>query len=232
MPTKTYSGEEDTHAEIIRREDRVALRTFAIVDAGEAAIHHWVMRYSIFALRISMGAVYLGFGILKYFPGVSPAESLVLAVTHVLSFGLVPAAVPNGVVMVLLATLECTIGLMLITGWWLRVAIYLLGGQLVGVLSPAVLLAGREFAGQHHMPTLESQYVLKDVILVAVAMVIATTVRGGTLTDGECPSPKNRQREALVAAGGADLSRLSRSLLGVRAYPPRELRTAANTQAF
>jgi uncharacterized membrane protein YkgB len=109
-----------------------------------------------------------------------------------LSFGLVPAVIPNGVVMVLLATLECTIGLVLITGRWLRVAIYLLGGHLVGILSPAVLLAGREFAGPHHMPTLEGQYVLKDVILVAVAMVIATTVRGSALTDGGHPSRKNK----------------------------------------
>jgi putative oxidoreductase len=192
MPTKTYLGEEDTHAEVRRREDRVALRTFAMVDAGEAAVHRWLMRYSIIALRISVGAVYLGFGVLKYFPGVSPAESLALATTHMLSFGLVPAVIPNGVVMVLLATLECTIGLVLITGRWLRVAIYLLGGHLVGILSPAVLLAGREFAGPHHMPTLEGQYVLKDVILVAVAMVIATTVRGSALTDGGHPSPKNK----------------------------------------
>jgi uncharacterized membrane protein YphA (DoxX/SURF4 family) len=192
MPTKTYLGEEDTHAEVSRREDRAALRTFAMVDAGEAAVHRWLMRYSIIALRISMGAVYLGFGVLKYFPGASPAESLALATTHMLSFGLVPAVIPNGVVMVLLATLECTIGLVLITGRWLRVAIYLLGGQLVGILSPAVLLAGREFAGPHHMPTLEGQYVLKDVILVAVAMVIATTVRGSALTDGGHPSRKNK----------------------------------------
>lgn len=193
MPTKTYTGDEDTHAEVVRRGDRIALRAFAVVDAGEAAVHRWLMRYSVVALRISMGAVYLGFGILKYFPGVSPAESLVLAVTHLLSFELVPAVIPNGVVMVLLATLECTIGLLLITGRWLRVAIYLLGAQLVGILSPAVLLAGREFAGPHHMPTLEGQYVLKDVILLTVAMVIATTVRGGALTDGGQPSPKNGQ---------------------------------------
>jgi len=192
MPTKTHPGEEDTYTEVIRREARVAPRTLSTVDAGEAAVHRWLMRYSILALRISMGAVYLGFGILKYFPGVSPAENLVLAVTHVLSFGLVPAIIPNGVVMVLLATLECTIGLLLITGRWLRVAIYLLGAQLVGILSPAVLLAGREFAGPHHMPTLEGQYVLKDVILVAAAMVIATTVRGSALTDRSNPPPKNK----------------------------------------
>lgn len=192
MPTKTYLDEEDTSAVVVRGKDRVVRRAFAMVDAGEATIHRWLLRYSIIALRISMGAVYVAFGILKYFPGVSPAESLVLAITHLLSFGLVPALVSNGVVMVLLATLECAIGVMLITGRWLRVAIYLLGGQLVGILSPTVLLAGREFAGPHHMPTLEGQYVLKDVILVAVAMVIATTVRGGVLADGGHKSPKNK----------------------------------------
>jgi uncharacterized membrane protein YkgB len=163
-----------------------------MVDAGETAVHRWLMRYSIIALRISLGVVYLGFGILKYFPGVSPAEDLALATAHLLSFGLVPAVVPNGVVMVLIATLECAIGLILITGRWLRVAIILLGGHLIGILSPAVLLAGREFAGPHHMPTLEGQYVLKDLILLAAVMVIATTVRGGALTDGGHSSLKNK----------------------------------------
>jgi uncharacterized membrane protein YphA (DoxX/SURF4 family) len=194
MLTKTYPAEmvppvrsdtlvEDVHTGDMRRGDRATLRPRAIVDAGEAAIHRWLMRYSIIALRISMGAVYFGFGILKYFPGMSPAQDLALATTHLLSFGLVPAVVPSGVAMALIATLECAIGLLLIAGRWLRPAICMLAVQLAGILSPAVLLAGRLFAGPHHMPTLEGQYVLKDVILVAVAMVIATTVRGGVLSD-------------------------------------------------
>lgn len=203
MPTKTYAKEtasparsdtlvEDAHTSVIRRRNLAALGPRAMVDAGEAAIHRWLMRYSIIALRISMGVVYFGFGILKYFPGMSPAQDLALATTHLLSFGLVPAVIPSGVAMALIATLECTIGLLLITKRWLRQAICLLGVQLAGILSPAVLLAGRLFAGPHHMPTLEGQYVLKDVILVAVAMVIATTVRGGALTDcgHRCPTRK------------------------------------------
>jgi uncharacterized membrane protein YphA (DoxX/SURF4 family) len=203
MPTKTYLDEiaspvypgelfEEAQTGVIRRENQVALGPRAMVEAGEAAIHRWLMRYSIIALRISMGAVYFVFGILKYFPGVSPAQDLALATTHLLSFGLVPAVIPSGVAMALIATLECAIGLLLLAGRWLRPAICLLGAQLTGILSPAVLLAGRLFAGPHHMPTLEGQYVLKDVILVAAAMVIATTVRGGALTDvyERCPTRK------------------------------------------
>ncbi|HEY3693210.1 MAG TPA: hypothetical protein VGL46_23475 [Pseudonocardiaceae bacterium] len=203
MPTKTYLDEiaspvypgelfEEAQTGVIRPENQVALGPRAMVEAGEAAIHRWLMRYSIIALRISMGAVYFVFGILKYFPGVSPAQDLALATTHLLSFGLVPAVIPSGVAMALIATLECAIGLLLLAGRWLRPAICLLGAQLTGILSPAVLLAGRLFAGPHHMPTLEGQYVLKDVILVAAAMVIATTVRGGALTDvyERCPTRK------------------------------------------
>ncbi|MGH3934003.1 MAG: hypothetical protein ACRDS1_03300 [Pseudonocardiaceae bacterium] len=202
MPIRTYSDEtlepvasdtltEDTHTGVIRGKDRVTRRSLALLNAGEAAMHRWLMRYSITALRISMGAVYFTFGILKYFPGISPAQDLALATTHLLSFGLVPAVVPDGVAMALIATLECAIGVLLIAGRWLRLAICMLAVQLAGILSPAVLLVGRMFAGPHNMPTLEGQYVLKDVILVAAAMVIATTVRGGALTDDRRGSPED-----------------------------------------
>ncbi|MGH3687461.1 MAG: hypothetical protein ACRDRU_02665 [Pseudonocardiaceae bacterium] len=203
MATKTYPEEvalpvypdtltEDASPGVLRHKDSVVHRMLVVVDAGEAAIHRWLMRYSLTALRISLGAVLLGFGILKYFPGVSPAEGLVLALFHVVTFGLVPAVVPNIVVMVLAGTLECIIGLLLLTGRWLRLTIVLLAVQMGGILAPAVLLPGRLFAGPHHMPILEGQYVLKDVILLAAAMVIATTVRGGRLTDSGSSSAQTK----------------------------------------
>ncbi|MDQ6740228.1 MAG: hypothetical protein M3021_07650 [Actinomycetota bacterium] len=208
MPAKTYLDEaapsvrpsapaEDTNAVVVLQEGLVApqwrrTQWLTAINTGEAVIHRWLMRYSLHALRISMGAVALGFGILKYFPGLSPAQDLVLATTHMLSFGLVPAVVPSGVAMALVATLECAIGVLLLSGWWPRLAVLLLTTWLAGILSPVLLLPGRVFAGPHHMPTLEGQYVLKDVILVAAAMVISTTVRGGALTDRESHSPRNR----------------------------------------
>ena len=182
---------EEINAGVAQQQERVALKRFAALDAREAAIHRWLMRYSLPALRISMGAVVLGFGILKYFPGMSPAQDLVLATTHLLSFGLVPAVVPNGLAMALVATLECIIGVLLLSGRWLRVAICLLTVWLTGIISPVLLLPGRLFAGPHHMPTLEGQYVLKDAILVAAAMVIATTVRGAAFTGRESHSDRN-----------------------------------------
>jgi putative oxidoreductase len=145
----------------------------------EAACMRWLTAYSIAVLRVSVGAVFLGFGVLKFFPGVSPAQNLVEATTHILTFGLVPGAAA----LVGVATLETVIGLCLLFGRAMRAAIYLLVVQLVGILSPIVLLPGRLFSGAGHIaPTLEGQYVLKDIIIVGAALVLAATLNGARLT--------------------------------------------------
>ncbi len=145
--------------------------------AVEAVCQRWLIAYSIAILRISVGAVFLGFGILKFFPGVSPAQNLVESTTHILTFGLVPGATA----LVAVAVLECTIGLCLIAGRAMRGAVYLLVIQLAGILSPIVLMPGRLFSGTGIAPTLEGQYVLKDIIIVGAALVLAATLGGARL---------------------------------------------------
>ena len=150
----------------------------------ENVIHHQLVEHSIVILRVAVGAVFLAFGVLKYFPGVSPAENLTKASTHLLTFGLVP----DDVSIVAIATLECFIGVCLISGWSMRVAIWLLAIEFVGILSPIVLLPSRLFGGPYGAPTLEGQYVLKDVILVGAGMVIAAaTFRGGRIVRDDGP---------------------------------------------
>lgn len=138
------------------------------------------MKHSIAALRLCLGLVFFSFGVLKLFPGMSPAESIVEATTDAVTFGLLPgsaAVVATGVV-------EVVIGLMFITGRFMRAAAWLLAFQLIGVLSPLAVLGPRLFDGPHGAPTLEGQYVLKDLIMVAGGMVVASTVRGGRLVRG------------------------------------------------
>ena len=143
----------------------------------EASAQRLLIAHSIAILRVSMGAVFLAFGALKFFPGVSPAQGMVEQTTDILTLGLLPA----GIALVLVAALECVIGLCLISGRALRGAVYLLGIQLIGILSPLVLLTAHLFDGPHGAPTLAGQYVLKDFILVGAALVIAATVGGGRL---------------------------------------------------
>ncbi|GAB3838440.1 DoxX family protein [Kribbella italica] len=156
----------------------------ALLIRFEGYVHGWLVRHAITVLRVSMGAVFVGFGLLKFFPGASPAEGLVVTTIDLLSFGLIPASLA----LVLTATLECLIGIGLLIGRGLRLTIYLLAVQLLGILSPLVMLPGRLFSGPHHAPTLEGQYVLKDLILVAAAMVIATRFRGARITRPESSS--------------------------------------------
>jgi hypothetical protein len=132
----------------------------------------WLAAHSVTALRISLGLVILGFGVLKYFPGASPAEPLVMRTVDALTFGLVsgtPAVVTT-------AALETLIGLTLITGIGLRVGLLALAGALLGWMSPLLLFPGDLFPGG--LPTLEAQYVLKDLVLGAAAAVVAARALG------------------------------------------------------
>ena len=109
----------------------------------DAALHRFLRAHSIDMLRIVVGLVILAFGVLKFFPGVSPAEELTKMTTDKLSFGLVP----GHIAIVIVATLESVIGLLLIpflelwglfwSGWnWTNL------GHLVGLVCgiAAVLL--------------------------------------------------------------------------------------------
>ena len=129
-------------------------------------------RRSVDLLRMSLGLVFLLFGVLKFVPGLSPAEELVTLTVTRLSFGLVP----EGAGIVAVATMETAIGLCLLTGRAVRLGLGLLGVAMAGVLSPLVLLTDQLFAGPYHAPTLAAQYVFKDLVLLAAGLVVATRV--------------------------------------------------------
>lgn len=114
---------------------------------------------------------------LKFVPGLSPAQDLATRTTDILSFGLVPA----GLSIVVIAALECTIGLGLISGRRMRLVLALLGFQMIGAMSPLSLFPGELFGGPFHAPTLEGQYVIKDVVLISAGLVLGATVHGGRI---------------------------------------------------
>lgn len=137
-------------------------------------------------LRVSLGLVFLGFGVLKFFPGASPAEALVARTVDTLSLGIVSG---RGAVL-LTAVAECFIGVTLITGKLLRVGLLVLAASLVGIMSPLVLFWGDMFPGT---PTLEAQYVFKDIVLAATEPAVPglprrlDLLRGHVQRDGVGP---------------------------------------------
>lgn len=138
----------------------------------EALAASWLARHSVALLRISLGLVFLGFGLLKFVPGVSPAEALAERTMDTLTFGLISGQFAT----FLVAALETAVGLCLVTGRALRLGLAMLGLATVGILSPLALFPERLFPGPTYAPTLEAQYVLKDIVLVAAGLVVAARV--------------------------------------------------------
>jgi uncharacterized membrane protein YphA (DoxX/SURF4 family) len=138
-------------------------------------------RYGIVLLRVSLGLVFLWFGFLKFFPGLSPAQDLASRTISVLTLGLVGADISVPV----LAAWECVIGLGLITGVWMRAILLLLFMQMLGTLTPVVLFPGEVFMHIPYAPTMEGQYIIKNLVLISAAIVVGATVRGGTLVSEE-----------------------------------------------
>src|SRR5262249_44436211 len=132
---------------------------------------------SLTFLRLGLGVVFLWFGALKFFPGLSPAEDLAVRTISVLTWGLFPASLS----LPLLASLESLIGLGFLTGWSMRLTLLLLAFQMAGALSPLVLFPGEVFYQLPLAPTLEGQYILKNLVLIGAGLVIGATVRGGGL---------------------------------------------------
>jgi len=52
---------------------------------------------------------------------------------------------------------------------------------MLGTLTPLVLFPTETFTIFPVAPTLEGQYIIKNLVLVAAAMVVGATVRGGQL---------------------------------------------------
>lgn len=139
----------------------------------EAALKSLLGRWSVHALRIALGAVFVAFGVLKFFPGVSPVESLVEGTWAVLTFGIVGGQLA----LVLTAVIETVAGLALISGVFARFGLVMLAIAFVGIFSPLVFFPSELFGAAG--PTLLGQYVLKNVVLVTAALVVASRVLRG-----------------------------------------------------
>jgi len=151
-------------------------------DKFDSYITSWMSGYGIPLLRISMGIVFFWFGFLKFFPDLSPAQDLATRTIEQLSFGLIPPQVS----ILMLATWECLIGIGFLLGKFMRATLLLLFLQMLGAITPIFLFPGEIFSHIPYAPTLEGQYILKNIVLISAGLVIGATVRGGRIvTDGE-----------------------------------------------
>ena len=147
-------------------------------DRLDRRVTSWMADHGLLLLRLALGIVFLWFGALKLIPGASPAEVLAGRTIEQLSGGLVPRATAVPV----LAVWEVAIGVGLLIGRGMRVTLLLLFVQMLGTITPLVLFPTETFTHFPWAPTLEGQYIIKNVVLVSAAIVLGATVRGGELT--------------------------------------------------
>jgi uncharacterized membrane protein YkgB len=146
-------------------------------DQLDAGIAGWMARYGVTALRLTLGIVFLWFGVIKFVPGWSPAGDLAIRTIERLTFGILSANVS----LMVLAAWESLIGIGLLSGKFLRFTLLLLFLQMPGTMLPLFFFPSETFVHFPYSPTLEGQYIIKNLVLVSAALVIGATVRGGRL---------------------------------------------------
>lgn len=154
-----------------------AYQYFQVVfDRIDLRITHWMARYSLDILRFALGVVFIWFGALKFFPGLSPAEELVRNTIYFFD--------PDFVLPVL-AAWEVLIGIGFLSGFFtnklLRLTILLLFMQMIGAALPLVLLPEVCWTNFPYVLTLEGQYIVKNLVIIGSALVLGATVRGGRI---------------------------------------------------
>ncbi|MTH17663.1 DUF417 family protein [Flavobacterium sp. LC2016-01] len=120
-------------------------------------------KHSVSLMRMALVIIYIWFGLLKIF-GLSPAGDMVAKTV----FWLKPEFfIP------ILGIAEVCIGVGLLVRKWIPVTIVLLLLHMTATLSTFFILKSSCFEIFPYEPTLAGQYVIKNIVLVAGALVIA-----------------------------------------------------------
>jgi uncharacterized membrane protein YkgB len=136
--------------------------TFATIDH---AFIGFARRYGISFGFFALFLVYAWFGALKVLD-LSPASPLVLALLAKTMPGFPPATF-----MPLFGLFEVLIGVMFLFPKAVRVTIALMAIHMGMVFLPLILLPNMTWTGPF-VPTLEGQYIIKNVVLLALALTI------------------------------------------------------------
>lgn len=138
----------------------------------DESIAVFMRRYGIVALRISLAIIFVWFGILKPL-GISAAQPLVERTVEWM-----PLLSPEQWVSVI-GWWEVVIGLSFLFRATTRLAVGLLALQMAGTFMPLVLLPDVTFQPGRipYAPTIEGQYIIKNLLIISAALVVGGTVR-------------------------------------------------------
>ena len=141
-------------------------------DALDERIAGFMRRWGTPALRVSLAIIFVWFGLLKPL-GPSPAATMVMATVRWMPF------FPPETWLAIIGWWEVAIGVTFLFHKTIRVAIALLALQMVGTFLPLVILPNVTFQPGHYpyAPTMEGQYIIKNLLIISAALVLGGTVR-------------------------------------------------------
>lgn len=119
-------------------------------------------------LRFALGFIYLYFGLLKFFPDLSPAEMIATQTIMRLSLSWLDAYTA----LRLLACLEVLIGLGFLFRFAPRLVTWVFFAHMAGTLMPLFLLPELVFKIAPFAPTLEGQFILKNLVFLAAGWTV------------------------------------------------------------
>ena len=155
----------------------------------EASLVNWLHQYQPVLARLALFVVYVWFGTLKLL-GLSPANPLVRSLqAKTLPF------LSFDQFILLFALFEVLIGILLLIPKATRVAIGLFVAHMITTTMPLLLLP--EMTWQKALvPTMEGQYIIKNVVLIALATNVAVNMKRGMRHSTPATAARNREREA------------------------------------
>lgn len=119
-------------------------------------------------LRISFGIIYFWFGILKYFPNTSPAESLAENTIYDLVLGFIPKHTG----LILLAIMETGLGVLFVTGKYIKTAIVIALFHMACTFTPFFFFSDLSFSKPPYVFTLVGQYIMKNIVFICALWLL------------------------------------------------------------
>jgi uncharacterized membrane protein YkgB len=140
----------------------------------EEALMQWLERYAYHCLRISIGFIYMAFGILKFFPEYSPAEQLASDTICIITFD----ALSGSSACFFLAVIETMIGAALIINFKPKAVILFTIWHMCCTFLPLILLPQYAFNQDPFSFSIVGQYIVKNLVILSALMVLYKNTKG------------------------------------------------------
>lgn len=126
------------------------------------------MQNTIKLMRLSLGIIFVWYGMLKFFPTLSPAEDLAIKTIDIMFFHLIDGSLS----IKLLAILEVVIGIGFLSGYYTKLVTIIFLGHMLCTFAPLFILPELSFTHSPYAFTLVGQYIVKNIVFILVGVMI------------------------------------------------------------